>query len=105
MKTFTWLALVLGAALLMGCSSDPCGSCGSLKANCCDWSFYKPCDLIEGKQACCDVDLCAQSTVVRQEVIEIREAPAPSEAPAEAPAEAPDAADAPIADFGPPAGR
>jgi hypothetical protein len=62
MKTHTWLALsvllVASAAMLGGCSHDPCASCACLRANCCGWEFYKPCDPLEGRDTCDELDPC-----------------------------------------------
>jgi len=118
MTKLSLLALLLTSATLIGCQGA-CGSkCGSFQANCCGWEFYKPCDLIEGKRADCDLSPCE---VV---IIDAEEAPAAAAPAAEAPAApevvAPEVIDedpvdplsvapapsAPLTDYGtPPAGR
>ncbi len=114
MKKLACIALLITAAgLTAGCmygSKQNC--CGEYQANCCDWSFYKPCDLIEGKRAECQPDPCAGEVIIRRapapDVVIEEEAPA---APAPAPAApAPDEIEAapagPIGDYGmPPTGN
>ena len=78
MHKLACIALLVAAASLAGCCGDQCP--GDFEANCCNWDFYKPCDLIEGKRADCAPDPCAAAEII------VREAPA-EEAPAAAPVE------------------
>ena len=117
MNKLVVLVLLLTSATLIGCQGA-CGSkCGSFQANCCGWEFYKPCDLIEGKRADCDLSPCEVVIIEDAKTPAPEAAPAPKAAPApegvdEAPAAAPlsdagfPAPRAPISDYGtPPTGR
>lgn len=109
MKTAALITLVILAAALMGCSTDPCNDacCGELNANCCGWEFYKPCHKINSP---CASELTQCPTQVVLKGCETMDAAA-EEAPAvEQPAVDSDPIQAdpvePVADYGlPPASR
>jgi hypothetical protein len=113
MKIVALLSLLIVAAALMGCTTDPCdpcGVCGNLNGNCCGWEFYKPCHPIAGRAGCDEVDPCGTRIVLKgcgssvaapaAEVIE--DEPTVEAVPDDAPEVEPDPANDPVADYGQP---
>ncbi len=102
MKTVALLTLLVAAAALMGCTTDPCKEecCGQFNANCCGWEFYKPCHRTS-RDACDDELISCPTRVVLNGCTPIEQA-----APAEVEAAPEAAVEAAPAEYGaPPAGR
>lgn len=104
MKTAVLFTLILVSALLMGCTTDRCKTdccCGTMKANCCGWDFYKPCRMLRNDDMGCGCTPCPSEIILKD--CEPMDAPPAEVAPdgAAGSAEVEPAAD-PVADYGTP---